>query len=76
MRITIDINEDLLDKITEITGISKKSPAIVAALESYARSVRKRSLIDRVMEGGIDYGTTNDELESRSIYDAGKDLDA
>jgi Arc/MetJ family transcription regulator len=71
MRITVDVDEKILDRICRTTGERKKSPAVRAALEDYLRMLKKRDLINRVMEGRTDYSTSNEELEKRSRYDAG-----
>ncbi len=69
MRITIDIDEITLHEIQNLTGITKKSPAINKALDDYLRRVRKIKLIEKVMNGQTDYSATNEELEARSSYD-------
>ena len=69
MRMTVDIDADMLDEIQHATGISAKSPAVRKALEAYLREVRKRKLIQRVMDGHTDYGRTNEELEALATYD-------
>ena len=70
MRITVDIDDKLLTRICSSTGVRKKSPAVVAALEDYLRMLKKRDLVNRVMDGRTDYSTTNEELERRAEYDA------
>ena len=47
MRITIDIDEKILDDIQKITAIPKKSPAIQRALENYIRTIHKKKIIDK-----------------------------
>lgn len=69
MRITVDIDENMLSEVLHITGIKKKSPAINKALQSYLRKTKKRNLIEKVMSGKTDYSATNEELEERSSYD-------
>ena len=70
MRITVELDEKMLDRICDTTGEHKKSPAVRAALEDYLRMRKKRDLITRVMEGRTDYSTSNEELENRARYDA------
>ena len=69
MRITIEIDENILQEIQEVTAIPKKSPAIQKALEMYLRTIRKKRLLDKVLAGQTDYHLTNDELEEMSRYD-------
>jgi Arc/MetJ family transcription regulator len=67
---TVDIDDKLLSEIQHETGMKGKSPAVRKALETYLREVRKRSLIQRVMEGRTNYGRSNEELEALTTYDS------
>jgi len=67
---TVDIDADVFREIQHETGLSGKSPAVRKALETYLREMRKRKLIQRVMEGRTDYGRTNEEVEALATYDA------
>ena len=69
MRITIEIDENILKEIQKATAIPKKSPAVQKALEMYLRAIRKRKFLDKVLSGQTDYNLTNDELEEMSRYD-------
>ena len=69
MRMTVDIDAKVISEIQHETGISGKSPAVRTALEAYLREVRKRKLLQRVMEGRTDYGSSNEELEALATYD-------
>jgi len=64
MRITIDIEEKTLREVQRATGVTKKSPAVQAALKEYIRQEKCRKLIGMVKEGRVDYGMTNDALEA------------
>lgn len=70
MRITVQLDDKSLRDVQRVTGIRKKSPAVGKAVADYLREVQKRELIRRVMEGQVDYGATNAELEKSSRYDA------
>ncbi len=70
MRITIDIDDKMISKIQESTGLRKKSPAIHEALKIYIRDRRKNEMIQKILNGQSDYGMTNDELEGMSNYDS------
>jgi Arc/MetJ family transcription regulator len=70
MRITVEIDEDILRSVQSVTGLHKKSPAVNRALTDYLQEAKKKALIQRVLEGRTDYGTTNEELERQSGYDA------
>jgi len=65
MRITIDIDETTLERVMELTGESKKGPAITKAASEFVRREMVRNFATMVMEGKFsDYPMTNDELEA------------
>ncbi len=70
MRITLDIDDRSLTRIQRHTGIRKKSPAVARALDLYLREIRKKKLLQKIMEGESSFGFINDELEQRSVYDS------
>jgi hypothetical protein len=70
MRITLDIDESQLEEIQQATGQQKKSPAIRQALDEFVTDRKRKQFLLKVMEGGVDYGLTNDELEARGTHDA------
>ena len=69
MRITVNIEPEVLRAVQKATGVGKKSPAIGQALAAYLRDTRRRRLIAKVLRGETDYAATNEELELRSVYD-------
>ena len=55
MRITIDIDDQILADAMRVTGETKKGPAVVKAAREFGR---------KVMEGEFgDYPMTNDQIE-------------
>lgn len=64
MRITIDVEEDTLETILELTGESKKSPAIALALKEYVNRKKAKEFGMLLREGFFDYEATNDDIES------------
>jgi Arc/MetJ family transcription regulator len=70
MRITVDIDDSQLQMIRQATGISKKAPAIRQALTEFVAESKRKRFLSKVMEGRVDYGSTNDELEANGTYDA------
>ena len=65
MRITIDVDEDVLEQAMALTGETKKGPAITKAASEFVRREMVRKFANMVMEGQFaDYPLTNDELES------------
>jgi metal-responsive CopG/Arc/MetJ family transcriptional regulator len=63
MRITVDIKDDLLEELSEVTGKSKKSPAVALAVAEYVKRERAREFGKLLREGDFDYPATNDEIE-------------
>lgn len=65
MRITIDVDDEVLENAMELTGESKKGPAITKAATEFVKREMVRKFANKVMEGGFaDYPLTNDELEA------------
>ncbi|MCU0794939.1 MAG: type II toxin-antitoxin system VapB family antitoxin [Akkermansiaceae bacterium] len=66
MRITIDIEESVLEDAMRLTGENKKGPAVVKAAQEYIRRQMAREFGRMVMEGEFaDYPLTNEEIEAR-----------
>lgn len=65
MRITIDVDESVLDDLTRITGEKKKSPAVVKAVTEFVNRKKAREFGRLIREGAFDYPFTNDEVEAR-----------
>lgn len=65
MRITIDVDEEVLAQAMKLTGETKKGPAITKAATEYVRRQMVSKFATMVMEGEFaDYPMTNDELEA------------
>ena len=64
MKITIDIEDEVLQDAMRITGERKKGPAVVKAAKEYIRRQMAREFGRKLMEGDFgDYPLTNDEIE-------------
>ncbi len=64
MRITVDIEADVLEDAMRLTGESKKGPAIVKAAQGFIRREMAREFGRKLTEGEFgDYPMTNDEIE-------------
>jgi metal-responsive CopG/Arc/MetJ family transcriptional regulator len=63
MRITVDIEEEVLDRLLQITGKPKKSPAVAEAVRQFVKHAQARELGRLLREGAIDYPVTNEEIE-------------
>lgn len=65
MRLTIDIDEEILQNAMKLTGETKKGPAITKAATEYIKREMVKKFANMVMEGRFeDYPMTNDELET------------
>ena len=71
MRITVDLDEGKLAEVLAATGQTKKSPAVVQALEEFLKDRARDKFLARVLDGETDYGRTNAELEA-AAYDGGR----
>ena len=68
MRMTIEIDEDTLEKAMELTGETKKGPAITKAAKEFIRREMVKKFASMVMEGKFDdYPMTNDEIEASGL---------
>jgi metal-responsive CopG/Arc/MetJ family transcriptional regulator len=63
MRITIDIEEAVLQEVEKITGEKKRSPAIARIVENFVKRAQAKAFGRRLREGGFDYPVTNEEIE-------------
>lgn len=64
MRITVDIDEATLRDLAQITGKSKKSPAVAEAVTEFVNRRKAREFGRLLREGAFDYPATNDEIEA------------
>ena len=66
MRITVDIDDDKIDRIIKETGQKKKSPALAQALDEFLENRKRKKFLARALEGKTDYTTSNEEIEDLS----------
>jgi len=64
MRITVDISEDILTDLLEITGDKNKSPAVAKAVTEYVRRKKAKEFGRLIREGAFDYYGTSDSESS------------
>ena len=65
MRITVDIESQMLEDAMRLTGETKKGPAIVKAAQEFIRREMAKEFGRMVMEGEFaDYPMTNEEIEA------------
>ncbi|MBG7608709.1 MAG: type II toxin-antitoxin system VapB family antitoxin [Verrucomicrobia bacterium] len=55
MRITVDIEEDILNDLLEITGDKGKSPAVAKAVTEFVRRTKAREFGRMIREGAFNY---------------------
>lgn len=67
MRITVDIEDEIIRAAMELTGEKNKSPAIAKAVEQYVKRMRAKEFGKRLREGFYDYPSTNAEIEALEI---------
>ena len=65
MRITVDIEDGVLDELVKMTGETKKSPAVAKAVTEYVRRLKMKEFGRLLREGAFDYPATNDEIEKQ-----------
>lgn len=53
MRITVDLDDAVLDDLSKITGEKKKSPAIAKAVEEFVRMKKMREFGRLLREGAF-----------------------
>jgi hypothetical protein len=63
MRITVQIPDDILAMLTEITGVEKKGPAIAKAVSEYVKREKAKQFGKLLREGAFDFPMTNEQLE-------------
>jgi Arc/MetJ family transcription regulator len=64
MKITIDIDDKLLEEAMKLTGERKKGPAVVKAAGQFVKREMAKKFGALLMEGEFgDYPMTNEEIE-------------
>lgn len=67
MRMTVELEENILDELTKVTGIKKNSPAVAFAVRDFINRKKAKDFGRMLREGKFDYPATNEEVESRDI---------
>jgi len=63
MRITVDVEDSVLEDLMKITGEKMKSPAVAKAVEEFVKRKKAREFGRMLREGAFDYPSSNDEIE-------------
>ena len=64
MRVTLDIDEEKMRSIEQLTGQQTDSSALAAAVEEFLEYRRRKAFVDEVLAGKIDYQASNEEIEA------------
>ena len=67
MRITVDLDDSLLEELLRIMGEKKKAPAVSKAVLEYVKRRKARELGRLLREGSFDYPLTNEEVEKQDV---------
>jgi Arc/MetJ family transcription regulator len=67
MRMTVDLDKDILDELLKVTGHRKNSPAVAFAVRDFVNRKKAKDFGRMLREGKFDYPATNDEIEKRDI---------
>jgi hypothetical protein len=65
MRMTVDLDKDILDELLKVTGHRKNSPAVAFAVRDFVNRKKAKDFGRMLREGAFDYPATNDEIEKR-----------
>ena len=67
MRVTVDLDNAVLDDLMKITGEKMKSPAISKAVEEFVKRKKAAEFGRMLREGVFDYPVTNEEIENSDV---------
>lgn len=70
MRATLNIPDDLLIEVQEMTGKKSKTKAIVTAMEEFVRRKKREKLL--ALKGRMTVDDVTSELEQLEIQEAGE----
>lgn len=66
MRISVELEEKMVEDIMKLTGERKMSAAIAKAAEMFTKRQKAVAMIRSLREDPLDYGLSNEELEKAS----------
>jgi Arc/MetJ family transcription regulator len=67
MRITVDIDDEIIDDLMKITGEKKKSPAVSKAVNEFVKRKKAKEFGRMLREGTFDYPSTNEAIEQQDV---------
>jgi Arc/MetJ family transcription regulator len=69
MRITVDIEDEVLTELLKITGDKNKSPAVARAVTEFVRRKQAREFGRMIREGFFDYPSTAEDAGGVDLAD-------
>jgi len=70
MRVTVDIDADVLARVQKATGTPRRSLAVKKAVRGYLHAVDRRRFLQKVYAGGTDYTAANADLERYGTHNS------
>ena len=67
MRITVDVDEAVLNELVRLMGEKKRSPAVSKAVVEYVKRRKAKEFGRLLREGVFDYPRTNEEIEKQDV---------
>ncbi len=67
MRITVEIEDDVLAELLKITGYKNKSPAVARAVTDFVRRKQAREFGRMIREGVFDYPAPAGDVEGLDL---------
>ncbi len=64
MRLSVEMDDDLLREVMRLTGESKMSAAVAKAAEMFANRKKAVSIVRSLREEPLNYEWTNEQIES------------
>jgi Arc/MetJ family transcription regulator len=62
MRITVDIEDSVLEDVMAMTGEKMKSPAVAKAVEQFVKRAKAREFGKKLREGHFDYALSDEQV--------------
>ncbi|MCF6313817.1 MAG: hypothetical protein L3J39_15335 [Verrucomicrobiales bacterium] len=69
MRVTVEIEDHMMEQVIEETCEKKKSPALAMALGEFLQNRKKQKFLRRILSGATDYAASNDEVEEKAALE-------
>jgi Arc/MetJ family transcription regulator len=67
MRITVEIDDVIVQDLMRITGEKMKSPAVSKAVEEFVKRKKAKEFGRALREGAFDYPVSNEDVEKMDL---------